>query len=932
MKKYIFLIIPIFLLFFITTTCDLYDKSIPEYLDKYTNTATVVGHSITGGMLINLQGFTYPNLIEKDSVITLRLRNPKNFEILTYLDYSIGGGVWEEFTRTEAPDYKNVEFTASPFSGTIEVKHELKDQMQMRITNAEIGEVYSLRLRLKERETIREFEPYIILNLTCTDYPAEIDTNMIAKAGISNYGLDISWQEILKGDLSDANKLVIICQALNITDTYNRTFNGSTWSLWSPEGTSSAITSVGINHSVTIANSALLQNGDTYSVTLIATNEADVVRMASKTLTVAPLVPVTLGTISGVTAPVGGATPVTTITPTAQYTGTVTWAPVNNPFVYATAYTATITLTPVSGFTFNGVGTNFFTVTGATTVTNSANSGVVTAIFPATATPVININTQPAVNTSVGQGAITGSLTIAATVTPSVTLSYQWYSNTANNNTTGTIIAGATNTSYAIPTGLSTGIYYYYCVVSEQGATSVHSNVATVTVKSVTVGNQNGSLNAGTKGGVTFPVTTVNIANGQTGTITWYTTLAGTATTTAATGVTTSTPSVVNNTATLTINSSMLTPSGSYYFRVTIDGIQSNVATFTIGLNTAPGGALSVTDATDLDDIRNNLGGTYRLTGNINLSSYGNWTPIGASSASTRFAGIFDGQGNTISNLNINNPGDNNQGLFGYTDLTSEIKNLGLLNAKVTGSNYVGGVVGYNNGTVENCYVAGTGSKMVGVRGIGGLVGQNYGTVRKCYATSDVESSSSWGGGLVGFIGNDSIVENSYATGNVIGNDTQIGGLFGGCNPNVTVRYCYATGDVSGRGGVGGIVGWFQNANIYVESCVALNKNLFLILPGDTNQNLFGRVAGRYVTGGLITNNARTDMTGPAGTNFGTGVGAAYPDGEDMILTGTGTAYSTVFSGWNTTVWNIPGGNLSTSNRTLPTFRDIPQTPAPTLP
>jgi hypothetical protein len=62
----------------------------------------------------------------------------------------------------------------------------------------------------------------------------------------------------------------------------------------------------------------------------------------------------------------------------------VTWSPVAATFAGATQYTATITLTPKTGYTLTGVSENFFTVAGATTVTNTANSGVVTAVFPET--------------------------------------------------------------------------------------------------------------------------------------------------------------------------------------------------------------------------------------------------------------------------------------------------------------------------------------------------------------------------------------------------------------------------------------------------------------------------------------------------------------------------------------------------------------------
>jgi len=100
---------------------------------------------------------------------------------------------------------------------------------------------------------------------------------------------------------------------------------------------------------------------------------------------------INIAAIPGVTAPVRGATPVTAITETAQYTGSVTWNPDHLAFAGGTVYTATITLTPKAGYTLTGVVKDFFTVAGADTVTNAAYSGVVTAVFPATeAEPSIN--------------------------------------------------------------------------------------------------------------------------------------------------------------------------------------------------------------------------------------------------------------------------------------------------------------------------------------------------------------------------------------------------------------------------------------------------------------------------------------------------------------------------------------------------------------
>jgi hypothetical protein len=97
-----------------------------------------------------------------------------------------------------------------------------------------------------------------------------------------------------------------------------------------------------------------------------------------------------IAALGGISAPVAGNAPVVAITETAQYTGTVAWSPVvSDTFAYSTVYTATITLTPKAGYALTGVAADFFTVAGATTATNSTDSGIVVAVFPATeAAPV----------------------------------------------------------------------------------------------------------------------------------------------------------------------------------------------------------------------------------------------------------------------------------------------------------------------------------------------------------------------------------------------------------------------------------------------------------------------------------------------------------------------------------------------------------------
>jgi streptogramin lyase len=92
-----------------------------------------------------------------------------------------------------------------------------------------------------------------------------------------------------------------------------------------------------------------------------------------------------------VTAPVTGATPSTTAIDQIQYTGTVGWyesdgiTTIAGSFAESTVYTAKVTLAAKADYTFTGVAQNSFTYTGATSVTNAADSGTVTITFPATA-------------------------------------------------------------------------------------------------------------------------------------------------------------------------------------------------------------------------------------------------------------------------------------------------------------------------------------------------------------------------------------------------------------------------------------------------------------------------------------------------------------------------------------------------------------------
>ena len=108
-----------------------------------------------------------------------------------------------------------------------------------------------------------------------------------------------------------------------------------------------------------------------------------------------------------------------------------------------------------------------------------------------------------------------------------------------------------------------------------------------------------------------------------------------------------------------------------------------------------------------------------------------NYTAIG--NIRHPFKGTFDGQGHTVSGIRINKD-DYKLGLFGYVEEDGTVKNVTLVDASITGYDYVGGIVGENDGTIENCLVIGTTVRTTYDNGTGGvIVGANWGDLSHNY-------------------------------------------------------------------------------------------------------------------------------------------------------------------------------------------------------
>jgi len=99
--------------------------------------------------------------------------------------------------------------------------------------------------------------------------------------------------------------------------------------------------------------------------------------------------PVTATSITSVsitvTAPVTGATPSTASSGTGNFTrGNVTWSPTQSPFQGGQVYTASITLTANSGYTFTGLTTANINGSAATVSNNTGTTVTLTHVFPET--------------------------------------------------------------------------------------------------------------------------------------------------------------------------------------------------------------------------------------------------------------------------------------------------------------------------------------------------------------------------------------------------------------------------------------------------------------------------------------------------------------------------------------------------------------------
>ena len=205
------------------------------------------------------------------------------------------------------------------------------------------------------------------------------------------------------------------------------------------------------------------------------------------------------------------------------------------------------------------------------------------------------------------------------------------------------------------------------------------------------------------------------------------------------------------------------------------------------------------------------------LTANIDLENEA-WTPIGIGKDTRKqdlpYSGTFDGNGHTISGLNVNYR-DKNGGLFCYVK-SATIKNLtvagSVTHSSGNGGAY-GGIVGCaDSSTIENCTNRCT---VTGNWHAGGIVGWSEDSdIIGCANFGNI-SSPFRSGGICGIVagkndadGIDATIRDCYNVGMVSGK--YAGGITGQSDSgsiDILIANCYNVGSLHGSDDTGEIIG-----------------------------------------------------------------------------------------------------------------------------
>ena len=279
--------------------------------------------------------------------------------------------------------------------------------------------------------------------------------------------------------------------------------------------------------------------------------------------------------------------------------------------------------------------------------------------------------------------------------------------------------------------------------------------------------------------------------------------------------------------------------------------------------------AAEITSANDMLTLMNTpsmWADDYILTTDINLADATNGlpqAPIG--NADTLFTGTFDGDGKTISGIDIS--GTTQIGLFGFA-ADATIKNLTIYGTVTGTGNCVGGFVGHVDTasvTIENCVNHCT---VTGVDSVGGIIGRvetasSTVYIGRCINEGTINAAR-YAAGIAGFhsqTGGATTIENCINKGAVTSSTSYAAGIsaywrvYSGAANKCFVQDCMNTGDITVTGSsgyAGGIIAYGSNRNYKYTITRCLNTGS--ITASKYSRPIAGTVSAATNTAGQFNN------------------------------------------------------------------------------
>ena len=241
----------------------------------------------------------------------------------------------------------------------------------------------------------------------------------------------------------------------------------------------------------------------------------------------------------------------------------------------------------------------------------------------------------------------------------------------------------------------------------------------------------------------------------------------------------------------------------------------------------------------------------YQLTANIDMSEY-YWYPpadniLDINNNASRFRGVFDGNGHTISGIYVKSSSSYKSAFFPEVNNQGKIFNLSIINSNIKGYRYAAGIVGgLGSGEVYNCSFSGVVSVEISNTSYAGGICATLGTyasIYNCFNLGDIGGNNcNYSGGICGYLDNITMrsysIHDCYNRGDIEG--YHAGGIIGYTGQfSGGIHNCYNLGEINSSNRAGGIAGSPLNTPIY--NCYNLGD---VVNTGSSRYAEQGAIAG----------------------------------------------------------------------------------------